>query len=340
MGDEAGAAARRLEALALAGGYLGTRERCILCAACAGLRRHATEAAAGWSTVVLSGPHDAVHFLERALSLPRFGNIDKMDVSFCDPLTDAHLRALPAGLRDLKLDACHYTGDDGVRAAAERCAARLEGFSIYWNNRVTDRALLALSIRCPNLRAVRLAGCSRLGSTGVLALASRCRRLELVDLTRVTKVDDAALSALAEASPSLDDLRLYACPQFTDAPLRAVAAGCRALRSLDCTGLRELTDGALVALAACPLLRRLILSWAVQVTDAGVCALVAGGAALEVLSLHGLKGISDTSVDALAARCAPSLVALDVRGCVHVEGRAPEMLRARLPRLRTFVLHT
>ena len=338
--DAEGAAARRLEALALVCGQLSTRERCLLAATCAGLRRHAAASAHCWSTVVLSGPRDAVRFLERAVSQPRFARIDAMDVSFCDPLTDSHLRALPTGVSDLKLDACHYIGDDGVRAVAERCAARLEGLSIYWNNRVTDRALLALSLRCLNLRTLRLAGCSRLGSTGVLALASRCRRLELLDLTRVTNVDDAAVGAIAEASPSLRELRLYACPQITDAPFRALAAGCRGLTSLDCTGLREMTDSALSALGACSQLRKLLLSWAVQVTDVGVCALVAAGAPLEILSLHGVKGVSDVAIDALADHCAGTLVALDVRGCIHVAGRAPDALRARLPRLRTFVLHT
>ena len=92
--------------------------------------------------------------------------------------------------------------------------------------------------------------------------------------------------------------------------------------------------------SACSQLRKVLLSWAVKVTDAGVCALVAAGAPLEILSLHGVKGVSDVAIDALADHCAGTLVALDVRGCIHVAGRAPDALCARLPRLRTFVLHT
>ena len=51
--DADGAAARRLEALALVVSHLSTRERCLLATTCAGLRRHAAASAHCWSTVVL-----------------------------------------------------------------------------------------------------------------------------------------------------------------------------------------------------------------------------------------------------------------------------------------------
>ena len=115
--------------------------------------------------------------------------------------------------------------------------------------------------------------------------------------------------------------------------LLALGAHCAALALLDCTGLRLLTDEAMLAVAAgCPQLHSLLLSWAVQPTDAGVCA-VARRCPLRLLSVHGLRGISGATVDALAEHCAPSLTALDVRGCLHVEDKAPAQLQRRLPRL-------
>lgn len=74
-------------------------------------------------------------------------------------------------------------------------------------------------------------------------------------------------------------------------------------------------------------------------TDAGVCALAAGCPHLELLSLHGLRGVTDASVAALAAHCRASLHTLDLSGCVGVEARGREELRAVLPRLRCFVVH-
>ncbi len=49
----------------------------------------------------------------------------------------------------------------------------------------------------------------------------------------------------------------------------------------------------MAALAACHELRELSLTWCVQLTDAAVTALAAGCPKLELLSLHGLRGITD-----------------------------------------------
>jgi hypothetical protein len=77
----------------------------------------------------------------------------------------------------------------------------------------------------------------------------------------------------------------------------------------------------------------------VQVTDAGVAALAAGCPGLQLLSLHGLRGVTDRAVDALAAHCASSLTALDLSGCLGVARRGRAELRAALPRLTCFVVH-
>lgn len=92
--------------------------------------------------------------------------------------------------------------------------------------------------------------------------------------------------------------------------------------------------------AACHGLREANLTWCVQLTDRGVTALAQGCPRLELLSLHGLRGVTDASVAALAASCAASLHTLDVSGCVGIQRRDRAALRQLLPSLRCFVVHT
>ena len=99
-------------------------------------------------------------------------------------------------------------------------------------------------------------------------------------------------------------------------------------------------DGeALLALGAvASALHSLSISWCLGVTDVGVAA-IAAGCPLEVLSLHGIRGLTAAALDALVAHRAASLVALDVRGCIGMGCPQPASLRARLPRVHTFVIH-
>ena len=140
------------------------------------------------------------------------------------------------------------------------------------------------------------------------------------------------------ASTGLRELRLYAASQLGDPPLLALAGRGAALCTLDCTGHALLTDAALVVVGReCPALTSLWLSWAVLVGDEGVVA-VAQGCRLELLSIHGLLMAGPRALEALVAHCAPTLRALDVRGCSNVPRREPAELRAVLPRLTTFIL--
>ena len=154
------------------------------------------------------------------------------------------------------------------------------------------------------------------------------------------RVDDTALATLAQANAGLKAVQLYASNQYSDIPVLSIAAHCAFIVTLDCTGLFKLTDASLHALSrGCHALRELLLSWAIQLTDAGVIS-IAKGCALEVLSLHGIKSVGQPSLEALVAHCAATLVALDVRGCIALKSRTPEMLVNMLPKLNRFVLHT
>lgn len=98
-------------------------------------------------------------------------------------------------------------------------------------------------------------------------------------------------------------------------------------------------DAGVAALASCHQLRTVNLTWCIQLTDAGICALAQGCRRLESLSMHGILGVTDASLQALAENCAATMHTLDVHGCTGITGKRPEHLRELLPALQTFVVH-
>lgn len=313
---------------------------CHIASTCKHMRDCASASPNFWSHLDISQLPCPTRFFEDGIASRKcFSAVKMLSIQFCGTLTDDHLTSLPPSVRRLSLDACHGVSDAGLKSLAAICGRSLELLSLYWNNRVTDRGLLLLSLRCPCLTSLCLSGCKQVGSAGVLALASRCRRLTSLDLTRLVNVDDTAVAAVVQANPTLCELRLFAVSQCGDQPLLTVAQYCRRMQTLDLTGLSKLTDAALVALGSdCRELHTLLLSWATAITDVGVCA-VARGCPLACLSLHGLRHVREAALEALATHCAQTLTAIDVRGCLHLERPTQEELRRLLPRLTTFVLH-
>ncbi len=62
---------------------------------------------------------------------------------------------------------------------------------------------------------------------------------------------------------------------------------------LDLTGAPAVTSGAVAALGACRRLREVVLTWCIALGDEGVEGVAAGCPALERLSLHGNRVITD-----------------------------------------------
>ena len=71
--------------------------------------------------------------------------------------------------------------------------------------------------------------------------------------------------------------------------------------------------------------------------------MIAGCQQLKLLSLHGLRGISSRTIDALTQHCSSTLHTLDVHGCIAIDtgGEAlPAYLRLKLPKVTEFIVHT
>jgi hypothetical protein len=70
----------------------------------------------------------------------------------------------------------------------------------------------------------------------------------------------------------------------------------------------------------CKLLESLNLTWCVNVDDEALFAIAENCLKLNLLSVFGLKGVSDAMLDALAmpGRCSATLQTLDVHACPNV----------------------
>ena len=65
---------------------------------------------------------------------------------------------------------------------------------------------------------------------------------------------------------------------------------------LDVTGAIAVTDVGISRLGQCTQLRTVVLTWCIQLMDAGVLPIAQGCRHLQLLSLHGIRGITSKYV--------------------------------------------
>ena len=101
--------------------------------------------------------------------------------------------------------------------------------------------------------------------------------------------------------------------------------------------------GAVQALAACHKLEVINFTWCIQLTDSGVCPIASGCPGLRSLSLHGLRGITNKTIEVLGQHCRGSLHTIDIHGCIAVKTNDVPVrtyLLQHLPNIEEFVVHT
>ncbi|GJP86739.1 hypothetical protein CLOP_g16728 [Closterium sp. NIES-67] len=271
-----------------------------------------------WKSLSLQGATSASARLAQALTQPRFSHLQHLNLEFAQPITDADLLLLAGKpLVSLNLNACQQVTDQGVTTAA-KLLPNLQSFSLYWNlscrtsQNITDTALRFISTSLPNLKSLNLTRCVRATDTGLKYVTSGCTQLE--------------------------ELLLYALSSFTDESLATIGRLSH-LRVLDLCGMKHLTDQGLQGIACCTHLISLNLSWCVLITDQSLITVASSCHYLELLSLHGIRGVTDASMAALSASCVNTLHTLDVNGCVGIEDRSHAHLKVLFPKLTCFTVH-
>ncbi|KAA0160842.1 hypothetical protein FNF31_04100 [Cafeteria roenbergensis] len=165
-----------------------------------------------------------------------------------------------------------------------------------------DSALGLIAGACPQLTALTLRRCRRIGASGLGSIFRRCHRLTSLDVTDSQQLNDAAISALVAACTPTD-LRQGR------ATFLAAAASLRSTSEVDWMQSQGF---------ACPL-SALTLTGCHRITDDGVAALARRfGASLQALHLSGCRAVGDASLSALAEHCF-GLQELSLAGRLNVQ---------------------
>jgi len=297
--------------------------------------------------------------VEALCTTPWLSHLTDLNLEFVSSVQDVHVEEIVsrfgARLSRLNLNGCQKVSDAGLAAVAKLCGQRLSHLGIYWNLKLTEKGIEALAGSCPNLVHLNLSGCKGLNDRSLALIGKGCKRLELLDITRCVKLSDDGLVHITGSCLDLQVLNLYAISTFTDRSLGSIGR-LKHLRVLDMCGMHLLTDEGLRMIAeggenregegeargsrTFSDLRSLNLTWCVKITDAGVASVAERCRRLELLSLHGILGVTDATIANLARGPARDrLHTLDVNGCGHIHRKDKDFLKGTFPALTCFQVH-
>jgi len=290
----------------------------------------------GFLNLNLEGKQNIAKTLTSLKRHSKASDVRHISLRFCGELSDDDLHLLSGfkHLESVNLDYCQKVSDDGIRILCKNWA-RPRHLSLFWMPWLSGSIVEPLE-QCTQLRTLNLSGLTHLTDTQIGELIrSVGANLRYLDLTRIKSVKTHSLRAIGETCMNLETLRMYACEFFADQDI-AYLAKCKRLSTLDVCGAKALHDNGVVAVSrACTRLQTLNLTWCVHLTDRSLAAL-AGCKFLCNLSIHGLKHVTDSGMQALAKGC-KEIVTLDVNGCCNVQRRSLQQLQELFPRLKTLV---
>lgn len=183
-----------------------------------------------------------------------------------------------------------------------------------------DHGLRAVAIGCPRLRKVYLRRRRGIGDAGVAALVRYATNLSVLDLSWCSRIADEAVEAIASMS-SLMALILHGCSLVTDLCLAHLANGTasQTLGRLDLSECDRISDNGVCLLPKLENLQELDLAeCGPKVTDFGGFA-TASIYNLKRLNLSWLINLSDATIISLAPNCV-NLVEIDLTGCELITG--------------------
>ncbi|KAJ8953283.1 hypothetical protein NQ318_015865 [Aromia moschata] len=240
----------------------------------------------------------------------------------------------PSLWRVITLEGEAVSGDRAIRGVLRQLCGQgrtgacpsVERVHITNGAKLSDKSLLLLARRCPELTHLQLQGCTNVTNNALMCkdILYKCkcwsgapRRLQLqyLDLTDCVAIQDSGLRVIVRNCPQLAYLYLRRCVQITDAGLKFVPSFCSGLRELSVSDCSNLTDFGLYELAKLgATLRYLSVAKCDQVSDAGLKVIARKCYKLRYLNARGCEAVSDDAITVLARSCT-RLRALDIGKC-------------------------
>ena len=126
------------------------------------------------------------------------------------------------------------------------CSPMLQ--SIYITKMMwSDRLLLAIGARCPNLVHVYFSSLAKVTDVGLCALAKGCPKMLLFSWPGSKFITDVGVSAIAR-NGKLTTLSLVDLPNVTDATISIVTQCCCALTSIHIQNCSNISAGSVISL--------------------------------------------------------------------------------------------
>lgn len=178
-----------------------------------------------------------------------------------------------------------------------RMGTELKDLNLSGCFQLAERALVALSMGCRDLRRVNLKACPKITLLAVNALLHGCQQLVSLNLSGVLLCNNAMLAAIGAHCPNLRELFVAQCDKISDNGLHHLAPRADQFEILDFSGC-------------------------LLISDTGLDFLINGFQNPKIVHLYlvGCALITQDSIARLAFAC-PLLLTLSVHVCNRVSGQ-------------------
>ena len=263
--------------------------------------------------------------------------LTKVILEFKD-INNTHIKKFTNKLTYINLNYCQKINNDALIHIANNCP-NLTHLELYILPNMSDKGLKEVIMKCPKLVYLNLSGCSHFGEESLLLLPKYLPQLEFIDLTRNYGLTDKCLDEIVSGCTELKYLNVYALPKLNMTFLNHI--NCNNLEFLDMCGNQNVTDELFKkASESLNNIKQLNLSWCTSLTDNTIFYLFDGdkNPNLELLSLHGILGITDKTVEILRNNkgILKNLNTIDLVACSNVKKRDNDFIKSIFNKVECF----
>ena len=254
--------------------------------------------------------------------------LKKVILEFKD-INNSHVNKFTDKLTYINLNYCQKIDNDALIYISNTCH-NLTHLELYIIPNLSDEGLKEIIMKCPKLIHLNLSGCSHFGEESLSLLPKYLPKIEFLDLTRNYGLTDKCLEEIVKGCTELKYLNLYALPKLEMNFLKNMA--CKNLEFLDLCGNQNITDEHFrKAAEVLNNIKSLNLSWCTGITDKSIAYMFSGdkNSKLELISLHGILGITDNSINILKNNkgILKNLNTIDLVACSNVTKRDDKYIK-------------